>query len=226
MKHAPIPEAAVDAVAEAHETCVTVLSLDGGTHLAWQYRGIGHSGRKATWVDGRPIADDALRRHLGRQLLGPTDQLIDEVWLEQRRFVSTITFSVEIAAEGAVAAAPTCELDVSTKLDGEVFNSVQSYLDNLASYPRDGDDVPIWMRPILARWGAWDPDTHRLTVDDHYRPDGTPTDMPDVEVDYWLPFDQTPEGPRRAHGYGDGNVGPGHTVTSPAELAAWRRANT
>ena len=93
------------------------------------------------------------------------------------------------------------DFDSRPRGSGPLSNCLETYLEDLAAFPRADHLVPLWMRPTLAAAGAWDPATDRLTLDAKGQPHGVPVVMAEPEFWYLLPIRDSPTGPRRAFGH-------------------------
>ena len=93
------------------------------------------------------------------------------------------------------------DFDSRPRYSGPLSNCLETYLEDLAAFPRPDHLVPVWMRPTRAAAGAWDPTTDRLTLDQHGQPAGVPAHLDEPECWYLLPLADSPTGPRRAFGH-------------------------
>lgn len=153
----------------------------------------GGYGRK--WAEGR-IRND-LSSAITLAVGSAADEIKDAVYQEQGRPWYSSVWRLTSTGERSWE----WDFDARPRYSGPLSNCLETYLEDLAAFPRADHLVPLWMRPTLAAAGAWDPATDRLTLDGNGQPAGVPAVMAEPEFWYLLPIRDSPTGPRRAFGH-------------------------
>jgi hypothetical protein len=131
---------------------------------------------------GRMWADQRVRNDLSSRITLVVGSNADEIKRSVYMRDARPWYSSVWRMDSSGARSWEWDFDARPRYSGPLSNCLETYLEDLAAFPRADHLVPLWMRPTLAAAGA----------------SGAPAVMDEPEFWYLLPIRDSPTGPRRA----------------------------